>query len=102
MTEELEFDYVIVGAGAARCVMANRLVRDGRYSVALVERGRMDNNRWIHIPATCFTDVPWSVNGVEIDRVADCSVMPALVSGNTNAPTMMIADCSADFVLADA
>ncbi len=54
MTEELKFDYVIVGAGSAGCVIANRLVRDGRFSVALIERGRMDDNRWIHIPATYF------------------------------------------------
>ncbi len=54
MAEVLEFDFVIVGAGSAGCVIANRLVRDGRFSVALVERGRMDDNRWIHIPATYF------------------------------------------------
>jgi len=54
MVEESEFDYIIVGAGSAGCVLANRLVRDGRFSVALVERGRMDVNRWIHIPATYF------------------------------------------------
>ena len=42
------------------------------------------------------------VRGIEGLRVADCSVMPALVSGNTGAPTMMIADRCADFMLADA
>ena len=52
MMSDSEFDYIIVGAGSAGCVFANRLVRDGRFSVALVERGRMDINRWIHIPAT--------------------------------------------------
>lgn len=39
------------------------------------------------------------VHGVEGLRIADCSVMPALVSGNTNAPTMMIADRCADAIL---
>ncbi|MDA0338929.1 MAG: GMC family oxidoreductase N-terminal domain-containing protein [Proteobacteria bacterium] len=52
MGDELHFDYIVVGAGSAGCVMANRLIRDGRFSVALVERGGMDTNRWIHIPAT--------------------------------------------------
>ena len=41
------------------------------------------------------------VRGVTGLRIADCSLMPALVSGNTNAPTMMIADRAADFVVAD-
>jgi len=39
------------------------------------------------------------VRGVDNLRVADCSVMPAITSGNTNAPTMMIADRCADFLL---
>lgn len=49
-----EFDYVVVGGGAAGCVLAARLAADSDCSVALIEQGRKDTNRWIHIPATFF------------------------------------------------
>jgi choline dehydrogenase len=58
------FDYVIVGAGSAGCVLANRLSEDPRTSVAIIEAGGRDTNPWIHIPAGYFRtmynpDVTW-------------------------------------------
>jgi choline dehydrogenase len=44
------FDYVIVGAGTAGCVLANRLTASGRHRVLLLEAGGNDRHIWIHIP----------------------------------------------------
>ena len=45
-----EFDHVIVGAGTAGCLLANRLSADPSRRVLLIEAGRSDNYHWIHIP----------------------------------------------------
>jgi choline dehydrogenase-like flavoprotein len=50
MSDSNTFDYVIIGAGSAGCVLANRLSKDPRNSVCLLEAGGKDNWIWFHIP----------------------------------------------------
>ncbi len=44
------FDYIIIGAGTAGCLLANRLSADATKRVLLIEAGRKDDYHWIHIP----------------------------------------------------
>ena len=46
----LQFDYIVVGAGTAGCLLANRLSADPAKRVLLLEAGKKDNYPWIHIP----------------------------------------------------
>ena len=49
MIEE-EYDFIIIGAGTAGCVVANRLSADASHRVLLLEAGPVDSNYWIHVP----------------------------------------------------
>lgn len=48
------FDYIIVGAGSAGCVLANKLGADGRKTILILEAGPMDHDLMIHVPAGVY------------------------------------------------
>jgi len=61
----LNFDYVIVGAGSAGCVLANRLTANPSVKVLLLEAGPRDTDFWIHVPLGygklfARTDINWA------------------------------------------
>jgi choline dehydrogenase len=121
LSTDLDRRTAVAGVKAARAIAASaamrpyvkREVKPGPQDVtddALLEFCRNNGATIFHPTGTCrmgvdslaVVDTRLRVNGVAGLRVIDCSVMPTLVSGNTNAPAVMMAEKAVDMIRADA
>lgn len=121
LATELDRRTAVAGVKAARAIAASdamrpyvlREVKPGPAATTdaeLLEFCRNNGATIFHPTGTCrmgidpsaVVDARLRVNGVAGLRVIDCSVMPTLVSGNTNAPVVMMAEKAADMIREDA
>ena len=117
-SDEQDLELILRGLKLARRVLNAAPFADyeGRESLpsaaviddkSLIEFIRNNSGTTFHPVGTCamgsgpnhVVDAQLAVHGIERLRVVDASIMPALIGGNTNAPTMMIAEKAADLVL---
>ncbi|GJD13011.1 Alcohol dehydrogenase [acceptor] [Galdieria sulphuraria] len=74
-----EFDYVIVGGGAAGCVLASRLSEDRSSTVLLLEAGKEDSNFYIHVPMgfpyLVGSDLDWKYQSANEEKLFDRKVI---------------------------
>ncbi len=121
LTTELDRRTTVAGMRAARSIaqsepmrpFVRREVSPGAQSIddgALLEFARNNGATIFHPSGTCkmgsdplaVVDARLRVHGIGGLRVVDCSIMPLLVSGNTNAPAIMIAEKAVDMIREDA
>ncbi len=121
LATELDRRTAVAGLQAARAIAASAAMRlyvkrevkpgpEAGSDAELLEFCRNNGATIFHPTGTCrmgidaraVVDTRLRVNGAAGLRVIDCSVMPTLVSGNTNAPAVMLAEKAADMIRADA
>lgn len=97
MTLKNKFDYIVVGAGSAGCVLANRLSADPSVTVLLVEAGGSDKHPWVQIPigygrAFFHDDLNWRFRTEPDPQTANrCSYWPrGKVIGGSSAINAMV------------
>ncbi|MEO8187878.1 MAG: choline dehydrogenase [Burkholderiaceae bacterium] len=121
LTEEIDRRTTVAGMRAARAIARSAPMRsfvrrevspgaDADDDAALLEFARNNGATIFHPSGTCkmgsdplaVVDPRLRVHGIDGLRVVDCSIMPVLISGNTNAPVMMIAEKAVDMIREDA
>jgi choline dehydrogenase len=86
------FDYVVVGAGSAGCVLANRLSKDSRNQVCVLEAGGKDNWIWYHIPVGYL----FAIGNPRADWMFKTEIEPGLNGRILNYPRgKVLGGCSA-------